>query len=328
MLKRIARDWRMKLLAQKVIGLLPERWAFPLNQLMIRAVLGDLSVRLDTIERAGRCIENLKTLKENTGFDVSGKTILEMGAGWHGIDQLVFYLMGCREAITIDHWPHLTYDAIARQISKICENSSQLDFGALSDPPTVSSRLDLLRDARDTTRTLRDLLRRLNIRYLISESGNPEHLEIAPRSIDLYYSFSVLQRISERALASAIRHVGHTLLRNGACFYVCTDQKDINSQEHVDTGLWVLHYLKFSDLVFSLMTSSKLNFQNRLRHSDFLRMLEGGGMHPSHVETVVSQDNIERLKSFPVARRFSRYPLEDMAIVQSTFMGLKNTLRE
>ncbi len=90
--KKVARDWRIKLLAQNLIGLLPGTLGFQLNESFVRLVRGGVGSRVDAPKRIIKGLENMALLYDKTEFTLSGKTVLEVGTGWHGIDLITFYL--------------------------------------------------------------------------------------------------------------------------------------------------------------------------------------------------------------------------------------------
>jgi len=112
MLQKLLRKRLVKMGIQKAIGLLPEKPAFFLNEASIKLVQGPVQQRIDTAERGDRCLSHLKKLQKDVDFDLCGATVLELGTGWHGLDIILFHLLGAAHIVTVDHWPHLHYEVM------------------------------------------------------------------------------------------------------------------------------------------------------------------------------------------------------------------------
>jgi len=147
---------------------------------------------------------------------------------------------------------------------------------------------------------------------------------VPPKSIDLFYSDSVLHRIPERDLALLLKDVGERLMRPGALCFHRTDQCDINSHPHIDPSLWRLAYLRYPDWYFDAIISGRFNSQNRLRESDFIALLESAGIWILFKDSVIHGEDLERMRTFKVADRFREKSLKDLATVRSTLIGRKD----
>jgi hypothetical protein len=204
----------------------------------------------------------------------------------------------------------------------------------LREAGLVEDRLTMLRKSIDQAASLEKLLKILLTDYRIVTSRQYKDLALG-KSVDLFYSESILQRIPTQNLEDLFQNISSQLSDEGAVFHR-TDQKDINAQSHVDQGLWDFHYLRYSDWFFNLFMSGKFNSQNRLRETDFLQLLEESGMFPVFAESHFSKTDLEKLKDFRVARRFQGKTLEDLAVKHSKiiccktlppdFIGLKRDL--
>lgn len=319
LLGELARDWRVKVAAQNALGLLPGTLGFKANEACVRFLRGYVD-RTDTKKRTEKGISNLALIQRETGISFIDATILEVGTGWHGIDPVLFSLVGARHIYTVDQHRHLTLQSVrshTREIlsPRVLERLSEL-------APGVTERAEALDWQKWAT--LDEALRDLNVSVLVSRSCLTNHLNMPPGSIDIFYSDSVLHRIPEADLALLLKDVGERLMRPGAVCFHRTDQCDINSQSHVDPSLWRLAYLKYPDWFFDRIISGRLNSQNRLRESDFIELLESSGVRILFKESVIHQEDLERMKTLRVAHRFRGKSLEDLATVRSTLIGRKD----
>jgi hypothetical protein len=319
LLAELARDWRVKVAAQNVLGWLPGSLGFKANEASVRYLRGYVD-RTDTHKRIDKGISNLALIQRHTAVSFKGLTILEVGTGWHGIDLVLFNLVGARHIHTVDHHRHLTLQSLQTHTPEILlphylERLSEL-------APGVRQRVAALKWEKWVT--LDEALRDLSVTLWISRSCLTHGLDIAPESIDIFYSDSVLHRIPEKDLASLLKDVGERLMRSGSVCFHRTDQCDINSQSHLDTNLWRLAYLKYPDWFFDTIISGRFNSQNRLRESDFIKLLEASGVHVVWKESVLHREDLERMRTFKVAERFRGKSLEDLATVRSTLIGRKD----
>jgi hypothetical protein len=81
-----------------------------------------------------------------------------------------------------------------------------------------------------------------------------------------------------------------------------------------DTSISPFNFLKFGDRAWGLVNSS-LHYQNRLRRSDYLRLVEGAGLtivDDEHGEP--SQADLETVAGLRRGRRFAGYDERDLAV--------------
>lgn len=320
-LQRIAKNWKVKVAAQRILSLLPRKWGFELNEKLTGYVMR--SGHRIRAERIPKGLDNIEMLYRETAFDINGKNVLEVGTGWHGVDLIIFFLLGARQITTVDHHQYLTLDGIRASVryfkeSKCLRRLEMLNF--------QEERWEFLKTKCTQTNSLTDLLNLLNVKYIISDSSNFGDLPVEPDSIDLFYSESVLQRIPGDHLQRFMKYVGDTLMKEHAVFFHRTDQKDINSQDHVDSNLWGLRYLKYSDFFFNTFISGKLNSQNRLRESDFLEIIDKSTLSALYLESYLRKEDINRLRKVRLCRKFQAKDLQDLATRASKIVGTKKAM--
>jgi hypothetical protein len=318
LLGELAHDWRLKVAVQNVLGALPGCLGFKANEACVRLLRGYVD-KTDTEKRTAKGIANLALIQQETEVSFNDMTVLEVGTGWHGIDLVLFSLVGARHIHTVDHHRHLTLQSLQRHTPGILSPQYLKRLSELA--PDVRQRAAALKWKE--WGTLDEALRDLRVTLWISWSCLTNHFDIPPGSIDLFYSDSVLHRIPEKDLALLLKDVGERLMHPGGVCFHRTDQCDINSQPHIDPSLWRLAYLKYPDWYFETIISGRFNSQNRLRESDFIELLEAAGVRIVWKESVLHEEDLERMRSFKVAARFRGRSLEDLATVRSTLIGRK-----
>ena len=320
-LKALARDWRVKIAIQNTLSLLPGNAGFRINEQITQFVRGSMEARIESKKRFLKGIDNIHLIRNNVEeFNLKDRTILELGTGWHGVDLVIFYLLGAKNIITIDHYPHLTLAYMVSTIETLLNNSDVvsrlIELGLLPD------RVSVLEASIAQASSLAELLKSLEIDYQIVTSAEYKYLTIKQQPVDFFYSESILHRLPVKHLQDLLQVVSGCL-SNDAVIFHRTDQSDINAQRHVDTELWALNYLRYSEWFFNLFMSGKFNSQNRLRESDFLQLLDESGMSPIYLESHCRKDDMDRLRNFKVARRFKDKTIEDLSVKHSKIVCKK-----
>jgi len=163
----------------------------------------------------------------------------------------------------------------------------------------------------------------MNCRYLIAPSCRLDRCRLSPESVSFFYSESVIQRVPTKDLEASVQHLGTQLLKPGGAFFVRTDQKDIHAQDHVDTSLWPFEYLKYSDRMYDFLSSEKLNYQNRLRESDFVRLFQDSDLEIVRIHSSLFEEDLDRIDRLKVDARFQGYEKEDLVTRASRIVGRK-----
>ena len=98
----------------------------------------------------------------------------------------------------------------------------------------------------------------------------------------------------------------------------------IDYQDHysyVDPSLTVYNFLHFSDPQWRIWNPA-LQYQNRLRHSDYQRLFKASGWEViEERRRPVTSEDLAALESVAVHKRFSRYDREDLATRGAVFIA-------
>lgn len=318
-LQVLAADWRVKVAVQNVIGLVPGSLGFSLNEWLAGKLKGSVEQRIDLRGRLGLTFDALRVLRDKCGVSLEGAAVLELGTGWHGIDPLVFFLLGAKSIVTVDHHEHLSLGAIRAKAAMLAEKDILLSLEEFGRASVIRARIAQLMQLCEADVDLRTFLAHLNARYEIRKSCSVLDLNIRPKSIDVFYSSSVLQRIPEADLRRNVSFIAQQLLSERAVVFHLTDQRDVNSLN--DPSLWHLDYLRFEEPFFRYFVSGRFNTQNRLREADFVEIFQSTGIRVEYIKSVRSAKDIVRLRSVKLGRRFAAYPIEELATYHSHIAG-------
>ena len=132
------------------------------------------------------------------------------------------------------------------------------------------------------------------------------------------YSRAVLEHVPPRVIQQIFVESRRVLAGSGImCHFI--DPSD--HMEHRDKSISRIHFLRFSDAMFRLMCLNALNYHNRLRHSEYARMLEETGFEILKEERNIDPRAVVFAKTQKLAPKFRHFALEDLATVDSFLLA-------
>jgi SAM-dependent methyltransferase len=145
-------------------------------------------------------------------------------------------------------------------------------------------------------------------------------LALPDASVDIVTSRAVLEHIPPQVIQD-IFHESYRLLKPQglACHYV--DNSD--HWQHGDKSISRINFLRFPDSVFRWTYLNGLNYQNRLRHSEYVDMLRKAGFELLRQDRDVDSGSLEALKTLPLDDRFRRFTADDLAALTSYLLARK-----
>ncbi len=278
--------WLAKAAFQKAIGHLPQ--AERLNYVVQRRVLRNLP----SSEAAfGRKVERAE--QHLAAFDEHGPrrpreelVFYEFGAGWDLIVPLLYYKHGVRRQILVDIRPSVRMDLVA-------DSARRLGLPKPRDLAELGIEYVAPCDARDTGLPAASI-------DVISSTDTCEHIPPG----DLRRIFAECRR----------------LLKPDGVFSCRVDMQDHYS--YFDPSVSRYNFLRFSERTWGLV-NSPIHFQNRLRRSDYLALLDEAGLDV--VEERPSRpngDDLALLRRLGLAERFRNgYALEELGVKTLAFVA-------
>ena len=138
--------------------------------------------------------------------------------------------------------------------------------------------------------------------------------------MDYICSYSVLEHIPLDSIRRIFSECYRVLKPNGRIVFL------IDYQDHYsyfDSNLSIYNFLRFSSKEWEKYNCS-LHYQNRLRHSDFVRLFEQSGLQILECNSCgVSVEQESILKSIPLADEFKQYDFDDLKIPGDMFVLTK-----
>ena len=232
-----------------------------------------------------------KLLLKVSRFNVANigppRVVVEQGTGWLGLDLVLFHLAGADCIVTYDTRPWLRPDLLRRNAEVLASSTEILKRWNGTDPARVDERAERIKHVlNDPWPTF---LEHLGVRIRVTRSM--DRSEIEPGSVDLFYSDSVLEFADPRDIATLVRQARRFLRPSGLSFHV------IDCFDRNDQRIHRLAYLGYPELVWHLMTSKYLNYQNRLRMPEFAELFRRDGLPSRIANPVVTTDDLEYVRS-------------------------------
>ena len=294
--------WKLKILFQFVLAALPggERvnvWLQYLAGSHSPKNLGDLMVQ---------GFQRVKVLDQYV--DIEGSTVLEIGTGWDAINPLVFYVMGAKTCFTYDHVPHVRYSLVRRIINQMEERFDEVQAASSLPASVLQNRISKIKAAV----TLRELFDVAGIVY--RAPGDATATDLPDSSIDIVYSYAVLEHVSEKVL-NGITTESKRVLRTGGVAY-----HGIGLHDHYvrfSKTISRVNFLKYPEWLWAFWVKNKISYTNRLREQHFIDIFQQCGAQIVWKQNKVDLDDIEVVRTMNIDKRFHDLTPEELAVYYS-----------
>jgi SAM-dependent methyltransferase len=296
--------WQLKFFRNAIFGIFPLSIQEKLRNIKRAFLPYDGQIDLWTLRQGLQQIEMLRM----SGCEPYGKDYMELGTGWSPVIPLVFALVGCRSLTLVDSqrlMDNHTFAETCRKLLAYKEEISRRLHVATSD---IEQQLGKL-----ATMSLESALAELNCRYLapsdLFSNGLQEH------SLDIITSRAVLEHVHPIIVRNMF-HEFQKLLRHGGVMCHIIDNSD--HWEHNDKSISRLNFLKYSQRTFDLFSSmNPLDYQNRLRHFQYKKMIEDAGFRVVCDESPPDENTMAELDSLKIHPSFGQFSKEDLAVLTS-----------
>lgn len=302
--------WQVKFIKNSIIGILP----VPIQEKarnMKRSILPHkLEIDTRTLNQGLQQVHMLKA----SGFDPSSKDYLELGIGWSPVIPLVFYLAGCKSLTLIDSQRLMDDHTFQETCRQLIENSEEISVKIKIKKETVENKL-----AKIANMSLKSALSEIHGKYFapydLLSSDIPE------QSIDIVTSRAVLEHIPQKMVKNMLGEFNR-LLRQGGSMCHIIDNSD--HWEHDDKTICRLNFLKYSQTAFNFISAmNPLDYQNRLRHSQYKKMIDATGFRVVYDESPPDDKALIDLNSLKIHTFFNQFSKKDLAILTSYIVATK-----
>lgn len=296
--------WRTKSTIQRLLSAAPG--GTRLNSLFQRALRR--SLRIDErsfLFRARLAVSFARMAAEALPRPVATWRAYEFGAGSDLVGPLTLHGAGLDAQVVVDRDPLLQPALVRDAVEKLGRYAADLGLSRTPGLAARGSRRDLVEELR----------RQTGIDYRApadaARSGLPD------RSIDLITSNSTLEHVPRTDLPPLLAECARVLADDGVMCH------RIDYEDHWaidDPRIPGYHFLRFPEDEWARY-NSPLQYQNRLRHPEYLDLFREAGFE------VVRQERIEpssearaALARFPVDPAFERFSLEHLGTRKGTFL--------
>jgi hypothetical protein len=306
---RALRHWRIKGVVQKLLGAMPG--GIRINTRLQR-LLGELrDPRANFDAKLGDWQGLIELLRAGGVHSVRGLSLLEIGTGWYPTCPLLFALAGARQVHSYDITPHLSLEMTRGLLEHLAARVDVIAQAIDARPDELSARLAAWRGCT----SLPQLLDSAGIVYHAPEDASATSL--ADGSIDVVFSNSVLEHVDPQVLQPLMRESRRLIGTRGLSVHAvaCNDH-----YAHFDRSISFINYLQFSAAQWRRW-NNPLNYQNRLRASDFIAAARAAGLRIVHEQRATRPGTREALAKLKLASDFSHYASEDLLATTVNFVA-------
>jgi SAM-dependent methyltransferase len=241
---------------------------------------------------------------------ISQATFYEFGAGWDMIIPLGFYALGVDRQILVDIRRLLRRELLNDTVEKY----QRLSFG---EKIVRKPGYYMNGDQGDSYSVLKE---RYGIEYKAPCDARETGLPTA--SIDCITSTDTLEHIPLPSLRAILKEC-HRLLRDDGVMSFQIDYQDHYS--YFDSRISVYNFLQYSDRAWAFF-SPPLQYQNRLRHRDYLGLLDEAGFDILEERRQDGTESDSRIiERLPLDQRFKRYSLSELAVHKAILVARKRS---
>ncbi|MFH1920043.1 MAG: class I SAM-dependent methyltransferase [Planctomycetota bacterium] len=301
-------NWKIKVLVQFILAHVPfgEQLNHSLQRLHRREEARKKGIT-DELPKLGTAITMIRN-----HIVLRGASVVEVGTGWVPLPTTLLYLAGARRILTYDHVRHVRFELVREMLDVFVGLPRELS--EILDVPEeqIKSKLAGLCSADN----LEHFLSLAGIEYVApgdaAATGEPEG------SVDLFFSYAVLEHVSEKVLDALVKE-SRRLLRPGGCFYAYIGLHD--HYAGFDKRISKVNFLRYPEWVWRLFVKNKISYHNRLRLREFVERLEGCGGSIKEIRSIVDPEDIARVRSMNVDRRFEHFSPEECAVTTAEIVA-------
>jgi SAM-dependent methyltransferase len=244
-----------------------------------------------------RASENLK-FAESVGAIRDGMRVMELGTGWVHWEALFTRLFYDLEIYLFDVWDNRQFAGFIHFARHLRANlRTEVDR-----PTDQINRAEALLDRVLTCANFDEVYALLGFKYILHEQGRLDALPEA--SLDLVISSDVLEHVDRDALPALVADLARVLKSNGHCV------SQIVEEDHLriyDRKVHSKNYMRYPDWVWQLFFENRVQYINRLQHSDFVALFAVNF-------DIISEKIVSSAKHIPfkIAESFNRYDETDL----------------
>jgi SAM-dependent methyltransferase len=292
--------WLLKALVQKGLAALPqsEQW----NSFFQRRITRSLPVeKADFLDSFRLAVEQYRAFQRFRHGGRPEPVFYEFGAGWDLRIPLAYFILGVKHQVVTDIRPKLRLDLV---------NSSIIQYAGLHPELEDIAGRPLPAMPPYTLSAAPEIKNIFGIDY--RAPFDPRHTGFAAAEFDFVSATRTLEHIPGPDLDLVLPECKRLLVPGGvAAFYINLEDNFAD----FDRSIGIYNFLKFSPRAWTVITSP-LNYQNRLRYPDYIRVFtEGGFIIRQQSVGKANAKETETLQQMRVYHPFRvRYTAEELGV--------------
>lgn len=302
-------QWKLKAALQMAIAALPSKTSYAVYYALQRRFGG-----LRVVDPASRLLSGIQTWQRIARHrDPRDGVFLEVGTGRIPLAPLAYWLLGAREVVTIDLNRYLEPELLEECVRAIAADPARFEV-LFGDALDASRFAEVVRAGTAPEFSAEGFLDACRIRYVAPGDAAATGLESG--SIDFHTSYTVFEHIPPSVLEWILEE-GRRVVKPDGLFVHMVDYSD--HFFHEDGTIAPIHFLRFSDRMWTLLAGNRYMYMNRLRHDDFLDLYARCGHAILEVETEIDPRSLDLLArgAQPLDARFAGKPREILATTSS-----------
>jgi SAM-dependent methyltransferase len=244
-----------------------------------------------------------------SGRELSGKTVLEVGTGRTVDLPTGLWLCGAGKIMTVDLNCYLSAALTLESLRflRARPQDAQEAFGDMARRPAFAERFARL-VAFDGG--LPELLRMMNVEYVAPADAT--RLQASDASVDYHVSYAVLEHVPREVIRGILREARRVLRPAGMLVHVI-DPSDHFS--HDDASITTLNFLKFGEREWQRLAGNKFAYHNRLRAHEYLDLFTRAGVHVIRQQQNLDERALRALgDGFPLHESFRHIEPDKLAV--------------
>lgn len=243
-------------------------------------------------------------------MSLPGATVMEIGTGWEPLVPILLHLAGAKTVLLTDATRLI--DAATIEGSLECLRFKKA---------TILEKLGLSAAAFDKALEMRQPIEldefwgHFGFEYRAPCDCTKMNVESG--SLDVVMSRAVFEHVPAPVIASMMTETKRMLKPGGLACHII-DNSD--HWAHGDKTISRVNFLRYSDEVFRLTHLNELNYQNRLRHSEYAEMFREAGFAIVREHRDIEPGALAALDSMEVDARFRGRSRDDLATMNSVFL--------
>ncbi|MGH2882085.1 MAG: class I SAM-dependent methyltransferase, partial [Solirubrobacteraceae bacterium] len=197
------------------------------------------------------------------GSDRSVLRCYEFGAGWDLIGPMAMWALGIENQTLVDIEPNVKLELVNDTIARFAKDRTRLEHSLEAS----------IRSPDDSPLAgLGELATRFGITYLAPQDARD--LPLPDGTVDFVSSTFTLEHIPPEDIAAILRETRRVMAPEAMISSLIDMQDHYN---YIDSGVSVYNYLRYPAWRWRFLNPS-LQPQNRLRHSQYLRLFDQAGL--------------------------------------------------